>query len=76
MKSISEVIYTHYSYATQQVVFSMKKIEPILNRWNQGYWALSPRNYQYPYIFKTLEKLDKKLKGDIMLTIQGVPSYK
>ena len=75
MKSKSEIVYAHYSYVTQQVMFSTKKLENN-NLWNQGYWTLSPRNFQYSHIYNSLIKLEKKNKHDIMVTIKGVPSYK
>ena len=75
MKSPLEIVYTHYSYATQQVMFSTKKLENN-NLWNQGYWALSPGSFQYSHIYNTLVKLEKKNEHDIMMTIRGVPSYK
>ena len=75
MKSSSEIIYAHYSYATGQVMFSTKKVENN-NLWSQDYWVLSPRNFQYSHIYNSLIKLEKKNEHDIMVTIKGVPSYK
>lgn len=75
MRSPLEIIYAHYSYATEQVMFSTKKLENS-NLWNQGYWVLSHRNFQYSHIYNNLVKLEKKNKHDIMMTIRGVPSYK
>lgn len=76
MKSRSEIIYAHYSYATQQIMFSTRKLENTIHSWNQGYWTLSPRNFQYSHIYNNLVKLEKKNKHDIMITIKGGPSYK